>query len=183
MTNACIVTGGGYGIGRAVCELLAEDGWPILSVDRDAARAAETAALIEARGGSARSLAGDVGDAATAQRARALAEATFGGISALVNCAGMRHPGSITDITEAQWDETVDTCLKGTYLFCAAVVPSIKAAGGGSIVNFSSGDALGRRAMTAYSVAKAGSKRSRAAWPSTTSPTTSGSTRSCRASR
>jgi NAD(P)-dependent dehydrogenase (short-subunit alcohol dehydrogenase family) len=156
MTKACIVTGGGYGIGRAVCETLAADGWAIVSVDNNGDRARETVALIEQQGGNARALAGSVTDASTATRARALAEEAFGTIAGLVNCAGMRHPGSITDITEAQWDETVDVCLKGTFLFCQAAVPSIKAAGGGSIVNFSSGDALGRRAMAAYSVAKAG---------------------------
>jgi 3-oxoacyl-[acyl-carrier protein] reductase len=156
MTKSCIVTGGGYGIGRAVCETLATDGWPIVCVDVNGARALETVALIERNGGAARAVCGDVTAASTATNARALAEDAFGGISALVNCAAMRHPGSVTDITEAQWDETVDVCLKGTFLFCQAVVPSIIAAGGGSIVNFSSGDALGRRAMVAYSVAKAG---------------------------
>jgi NAD(P)-dependent dehydrogenase (short-subunit alcohol dehydrogenase family) len=156
MTKTCIVTGGGYGIGQAVCALLAEDGWGIVAVDVNGERAAETVALIARQGGVARAIGGDVTDASTAWRARDLAEDVFGGIAGLVNCAGMRHPGSVTDITEAQWDETVDTCLKGTFLFCRAVVPSLIANGGGSIVNFSSGDAAGRRAMVAYSVAKAG---------------------------
>lgn len=156
MTKTCIVTGGGYGIGRAVCELLAADGWAIVCVDLNAERAAETVARIEERGGAARAIGGNVTELSTATRARAMAEDAFGGISALVNCAAMRHPGSVTDITEAQWDETVDVCLKGTFLFCHAIVPSIKAAGGGAIVNFSSGDAVGRRGMVAYSVAKAG---------------------------
>ena len=156
MTKTCIVTGGGYGIGRAVCQMLAADGWSIVCVDLNAARTTETVALIERAGGTARALSGNVSDASTAARACALAQEAFGGIAALVNCAAMRHPGSITDITEEQWDETVDVCLKGTFLFCQAVVPGLIAGGGGSIVNFSSGDAAGRRAMTAYSVAKAG---------------------------
>lgn len=156
MTSACIVTGGGYGIGRAVCETLAADGWKIVCVDLNEDRALETVARIERSDGEARAVCGNVTLAATAVRARTVAEEAFGNLSALVNCAAMRHPGKITDITEAQWDETIDVCLKGTFLFCQAVLPSLKAAGHGSIVNFSSADALGRRAMVAYSVAKAG---------------------------
>jgi 3-oxoacyl-[acyl-carrier protein] reductase len=155
MARVAVVTGGGYGIGRAVCRQLAADGWSLASFDNAPQRNAETVNLIEAAGGSAVAVDGDVTDAAAAERACSTAERRFGPLSGLVNCAAMRHPGPITEITEAQWDETVGVCLKGTFLFCKAAIPRIAAAGGGSIVNFSSSDAHGRRGMIAYATAKA----------------------------
>lgn len=155
MARVAVVTGGGYGIGRAVCRQLAADGWRILTFDADAKRNAETVRLVQAGDGEAIAIDGDVTDARAVERACSAAESRYGPLGGLVNCAAMRHAGPITEITEAQWDETLDVCLKGTFLFCKAAVPRMAAAGGGSIVNFSSSDAQGRRRMIAYATAKA----------------------------
>jgi NAD(P)-dependent dehydrogenase (short-subunit alcohol dehydrogenase family) len=152
--DVAVVTGGGYGIGRAVCTTLAADGWHLVVFDRDAERASETVASIRAAGGSAESSVGDVADSAAAEAACAAADRA-GTLRALVNAAAMRHAGSIVEITQAQWDETLDTCLRGTVVFSKAAVPRLTANGGGSIVNFSSPDAAGRKGMIAYATAKA----------------------------
>ena len=150
-----IVTGGGYGIGRAVCQALAADGWSLIVVDRDATRASESVALVCATGARAEAVVGDVTDPATAEAAVRAAKENFGGVAGLVTCAAMRHVGRITDISAQQWDETLKVILYGAFNFCKAVVPAMMAAGGGSIVNVSSPDAFGRRGMIAYSAAKA----------------------------
>lgn len=153
--GVAILTGGGYGIGRASCELLARDGWAIVSVDRDPARNAETARLVQALGVPAAAVDGDVGQSSTAEAA-VRAAAALGPVRALVNAAGMRHAGSILDITEEQWDETLGACLRGSFVFCKAAIPLIAQAGGGAIVNFSSQSAYVHRKNVAYSAAKAG---------------------------
>lgn len=153
--RTAIVTGGGYGIGRAVCRTLAKAGWNMIVVDRDASRAGETVALLRAGSGYAEAVIGDVVEPSTAEAAISKAHHTFGSVHGLVTCAVTRHAGSITDITATQWDETIKVVLYGVFHFCKAVVPELIAAGGGAIVNVSSPDALGRRGMIAYAAAKA----------------------------
>jgi meso-butanediol dehydrogenase/(S,S)-butanediol dehydrogenase/diacetyl reductase len=155
MTKVAIVTGGGYGIGRATCRLLAKDGWDIVSFDVNAEHNDQTVAEIRALGSRCDGLVGDVSQPAQAEAACALAETDGRSLKALVNCAAMRHAGTLTDITPEQWIETLGVCLYGTAFFCRAAIVRMKSNGGGSIVNFSSGDATGRKAMVAYASAKA----------------------------
>jgi NAD(P)-dependent dehydrogenase (short-subunit alcohol dehydrogenase family) len=155
--GAAIITGGGYGIGRAVAELLAADGWRLIIVDRDIARAEETCARVAGAGGHAIPLAGNVALAETANAAIARVRASGEPLRGLVTCAAMRHEGPITAISEAQWDETLDVVLKGVFLFCKAAISLMQEqGGGGSIVNVSSPDSYGRKNMVAYAAAKAG---------------------------
>lgn len=153
--GTAIVTGGGYGIGRAACQMLSAEGWSLIVVDRDANRASETVASVRSAGGRADCVIGDVTQPGTAAAAVGAAQASFGRVRGLVTCAAMRHVGRITEITTEQWDETLKVILYGAFNFCKAVVPEMIAAGGGSIVNVSSPDAFGRRGMVAYSAAKA----------------------------
>lgn len=150
-----IVTGGGYGIGRSVCQMLAKDGWNVVVCDRDKRRASESVALVHRINGHAEAVIGDVTEPATADAAISKARATFGSVNGLVTCAVIRHAGRITEITAAQWDETIKVVLYGVFHFCKAVLPEMIAAGGGTIVNVSSPDFLGRRKMIAYAAAKA----------------------------
>jgi NAD(P)-dependent dehydrogenase (short-subunit alcohol dehydrogenase family) len=154
-TRVAIVTGGGYGIGRAASRLLAADGWSLVIVDVDIGRAQETERAIRGAGGIALAVTGDVSDAATAAAAVEQARG-LGPLGGLVTCAAMRHEGIITAITPAQWDETVGVVLRGVFLFCQAAIPDMIANGGGAIVNVSSPDAYGRKAMVAYAAAKGG---------------------------
>jgi NAD(P)-dependent dehydrogenase (short-subunit alcohol dehydrogenase family) len=154
MSRVAIVTGGGYGIGRATCCLLAEVGWVVVAIDRDEMRGQETERLIREAGGTCVFLKADVGDAVQIQRAVDWTIATFERIHGLVNNAAVRYVGNILQITEEQWDETMRVVLKGPFLCAKAVIPHMIAAGGGAIVNVSSPDALGRRNMVAYAAAK-----------------------------
>jgi NAD(P)-dependent dehydrogenase (short-subunit alcohol dehydrogenase family) len=152
--RVAVITGGGYGIGRASGMLLARDGWSVICVDRDEARNQDTVNAIRSAGGRAEAVSGDVADPNTADQACEGAE-RFGNLRALVNAAAMRHAGSIVDISVAQWNETLSACLQGPFVFCKTAIPRMAASGGGAIVNFSSPDAQGRRGMIAYASAKA----------------------------
>jgi NAD(P)-dependent dehydrogenase (short-subunit alcohol dehydrogenase family) len=125
-----------------------------VAVDRDAARLDETRKLIESAGGVARSVTGDITQAAT-MRAAVTEGQAIAPIKALATCAAMRHAGPITAISEAQWKETLDVVLNGVFLACHAVIPEMIANGGGAIVNVSSPDGYGRKNMVAYAAAKA----------------------------
>lgn len=152
--QSVIITGGGYGIGRASARLMARNGWAVTVVDRDAARAIETCELVRAEGGCAEAVVGDVTQEETFARVVATARA-LAPIRGLVTCAAMRHAGSITSISAAQWRETLDVILNGVFLACKGVIPDMIANGGGSIINVSSPDAFGRRNMVAYASGKA----------------------------
>jgi len=149
-----IITGGGYGIGRAITQTLAASGWSVVIYDRHRERARATQATVQEAGGQCTVVVGDVTSAPEVERAVDETLRTYGRLNALVNNAAMRHVGTILDISEAQWDETVAVVLKGPFLFSKAVIPHFIAAGGGAIVNISSPDAFGRRAMIPYAAAK-----------------------------
>lgn len=148
-----IVTGGGYGIGRAASLLLARDGWSVLVADIDATRADETVRIIVEAGGRALAAVGDVRDAEFAERCVAHAGA-LAPVKGLVTCAAARCSGPITATSPEEWDRTVGIVLYGVFNFCRAVVPVLINSGGGTIVNVSSPDAYGRKGMVAYSAAK-----------------------------
>jgi len=154
--RTAIVTGGGYGIGRAVVSALARGSWNVVTFDANGERNRETVELAAGEPGSVVAFNGSVADARAAHDCCASTVERFGGLNGLVNCAALRRPGTALELTEADWDETVDVCLKGTFLFCRAALPHIIAGGGGAIVNFSSRDAYGVPRNVAYSAAKAG---------------------------
>lgn len=153
--GSVIVTGGGYGIGRATSHILATEGWSLIVVDRDHGRAADTVVSVQSSGGRAEAVAGDVKDPAVAEAAVRAGKARFGRVTGLVTCAAVRHEGGIAEISRAQWEETLNVNVSGVFNFCKAVVPEMIAAGGGSIVNVSSPAAFGRRGLMAYSASKA----------------------------
>lgn len=150
--GVAIVTGAGNGIGRATVLALVEDGWRIVAVDRDADKIAETGGIV---GSAVATLVGDVADPATAEAAVALAQERFGPLTGLVNCAAVRVPGRITDVTAEQWRTSFAVTVDGVFNFCKAAIPAMQAAGGGSIVNISSPSAYGRKKLVAYSSTKA----------------------------
>jgi 3-oxoacyl-[acyl-carrier protein] reductase len=153
--RTAIVTGGGYGIGRAIAQSLASTGWNVVSFDLDGSRNSETLRLIERAGGTAIAVKGSVNEPEDVERACAAAADRFGAITGLVNCAALRYPGPIDMLDIEQWDATIDTCLRGTFLFCRSAIRRMLLSGGGSIVNFSSSSAHGRPNQAAYSAAKA----------------------------
>lgn len=137
--RVAIVTGGARGLGLAAARALAAAGARVVITSRDEA-AAITAAkeLTAASGVQTLGAAVDVRDAAAIAAMVDRARAAFGRIDILVNNAGTTRRESLSALTEDQWDEVVDTNLKGTWLCCRAVEPVMREAGWGRIINISS---------------------------------------------
>jgi NAD(P)-dependent dehydrogenase (short-subunit alcohol dehydrogenase family) len=153
--RVAVVTGGGSGIGLAAANLFAAEGAAVAVVDVRAEAADEAAGKIVAEGGRAVGLVANVADAEEVAAAVARAAEEFGRIDVLYNNAGVNSSGSVADADEDDWDRCFDVNVKGTFLFSRAVVPHLRAAGGGSIVNQGSVAALvGVPNFAAYCAAK-----------------------------
>lgn len=154
-----LVTGGGNGIGRATCKLLAEHGARVAVADFKTEAAEETVTQIKAAGGEAIALTVDVGDPDQVAAMTAEMVSAFGGVDILFCSAG---GGSAADgpVTEMDLDEfwrTIRVDLFGTILCCRNVIPKMVKAGGGSIITMSSLRAiLGSEGFDAYTSSKGG---------------------------
>ena len=139
-----VVTGGGHGLGRAYCRRLAEEGANVAIADLDGDAAIAVAESLVAAGGSAVGATCDVRDLDALVAFVGQAEERFGGIDGLINNAGLMVIRPISrvgfeSIPMEEWDEAMDTNLKGTWLATRAVAPAMRRRGGGSIVNIGSG--------------------------------------------
>ena len=160
--KVAIVTGGGQvdgpgiGTGKAASLLLARHGAAVVLVDREPARAEITRKEIDAAGGRALVVEGDVTHPEDCARMTQSALDEFGRLDILVNNVGVSTPGNVVDMTETTWDEMIDINLKSVFLVSKHAIPAMAAAGGGSIVNISSIGALRSIGFPAYSAAKGG---------------------------
>jgi NAD(P)-dependent dehydrogenase (short-subunit alcohol dehydrogenase family) len=132
--RVALVTGGGAGIGRAICRRLAHEGAAIAVVDRDPEAAAQTVQLITSAGGRAAPYAADVRYRDQIRAARDGVLSDLGPITYLVNNAGMVTMRSLFDLPEDEWDLVLDVNLKGMFLVTQEVAPAIAEAGGGAVV-------------------------------------------------
>jgi NAD(P)-dependent dehydrogenase (short-subunit alcohol dehydrogenase family) len=140
-----IVTGGGGGIGQAICVALAKAGAKLACLDIDVAAAERTATACGADNLAQRC---DVSSEADTTAAAAAATSRFGGIHILVNAAATDdRNGTILDITIDEWLRVLSVNLTGAFLMSRAVLPTMIAAGGGSIIHIAS--QLGRVAAPA----------------------------------
>lgn len=152
-----LVTGGALGIGRATCELFSERGAAVSIVDRDEKAGSKLCSQIEQRGGKVIFNAVDVADFEQMQLAAEATYAAFGSIDALVVSAGVQRYGTATSTGEDQWNEVLDVNLKGAWNAARATIPFLESAGGGTIVNVSSVQALAsQQNVLAYTVSKHG---------------------------
>ena len=153
-----IVTGGSLGIGAAIARELARQGANVaLNYRRHDAEAKQVVAEIEALGRKGLAVQADVASFADAQRMVAQVAEAFGGLDILVNNAGVNRDSVIWKMTESQWDEVLDTNLKGYFNYIRAVVEIFRAQNSGKIVNITSINGLrGKFGQTNYSAAKAG---------------------------
>ncbi|MEM6712933.1 MAG: glucose 1-dehydrogenase [Pseudomonadota bacterium] len=148
-----LVTGGGRGIGRAICEAYARAGAQVAVADLLADQAKSTARAI---GSAALPITLNVTDLASIKQAVEIVSHAFDGIDILVNNAGVFNMASIDKITPEDYRHQYDVNVGGTIFMCQAVVPLMKRNGGGVIVNFSS--QAGRRGepnITVYCSTKA----------------------------
>ncbi|SDN24489.1 NAD(P)-dependent dehydrogenase, short-chain alcohol dehydrogenase family [Halogranum gelatinilyticum] len=137
--SIAVVTGGGRGIGQAICTRLAQDGADVVIADLDADEMQETKRLVEAEGQRALAVETDVSEQESVRSTvdRVLDE--FGQIDILVNNAGIAGPTSpCEEIEQTEWDATMDVNLRGPFFMCREILPVMKDRGFGRIVNISS---------------------------------------------
>jgi len=153
-----LITGAARGIGRACAEVMAREGAAVALADRDVPQAEEAArAIAAATGGISVAIDLDVTDPAAWPRAVAHAERALGALNVLVNNAGVCIPGTVEELTEEQWDRTLDVDLKSVFLGCRAALPVLARHGPGAIVNIASISAMvAGHNFAAYNAAKAG---------------------------
>ena len=151
-----IVTGAGSGIGRAIALAMVREGARVVLVGRRNDRVEAVAREVpREEQGSAMALAADVSKRDSIERVLQETAKAFGGINVLVNNAGILHPGTVEQITEAQWDETFNINVRGLWLLSRAVLPHLREAGGGSIINVASVLGInGVRNRAAYAASK-----------------------------
>jgi dihydroanticapsin dehydrogenase len=137
LAKVAVITGAGAGIGRATAELFAEEGAAVVIAERDQASGSEAAKQIKAAGGRALYVHTDVADEASVARMAAEAVAAFGAIHILVNNAAIFILRGI-DATTEEWREILDVNVMGPALVAKHVIPAIRQAGGGAIVNLGS---------------------------------------------
>ena len=129
-----IVTGGGSGFGAGIARAFAEAGARVMVADIDAGAAEAVAGGID---GLAQSV--DVADGASVAAMAEAARAAMGGVDILVNNAGVTHlPAPMEEVSEADFDRVLAVNAKSVYLTARALVPGMKAAGAGAILNIAS---------------------------------------------
>ncbi len=130
-----IVTGAGSGIGRACAIGLAREGARVALIGRRKDRLESVAREI---GDKALVLAADISKKPDIDRMVEQTAAHFGGLNVLVNNTGVLYAGTVEQVTEQQWDETFNVNVRGVWLLSRAVLPHLRKAGGGSIINIAS---------------------------------------------
>ena len=160
--DACVlVTGAGHGIGRAVAERFAAEGARVGVNDRNEESANETVAAIEAAGGTALALVGDVGSEEDVTRVTTAVVDAYGPVDVLVNNAALAHdPGVVRHFLDGDapwWKRIIETNLTSVFLFSHEVAMSMARRRRGVIIHMSSGGAShAHRGMAAYDAAKGG---------------------------
>ena len=149
--KTALVTGGGSGIGKDVCKVLAKQGAHVIVVDLNTESAKGTVDEITANGNNAEALTLDV----TQLLAVTTAFEKLNRLDILVNCAGISHIGTATTTSEADFEKVFQVNVKGMFHCLQAGVNVMKKSGGGSIVNISSIAAkVGLSDRFAYSMSK-----------------------------
>jgi len=153
--RVAIITGAGSGIGRASALLLAREGAFVALVDRDAAGAEQTLAMLREGGGSGSVHVGDVGEAEFARATVEAAVAKGGRLDVLMTAAGFSCGGTVVTTDPADWDAVFRTNIGGTWLWARAAVPIMQRQGRGAIITLASQLAIaGGRRNSAYIAAK-----------------------------
>ncbi len=155
--TTAVVTGGASGIGLAIAEALTGRGTRVAIFDLQADKLDHEVARLRAGGATVTGHVVDVCDRAEISAAVADVHEQLGPVLILVNNAGVEQFGSFASITDELWDRVMAINLRGPFMCAQAVLPDMKAAGWGRIVNISSSSAQsGQPYMAAYVSSKAG---------------------------
>ncbi len=146
--KVALIAGGGSGIGRATACLFAAEGARVVVFGRRPGPLEATVAEIRTSGGTATLVAGDASVEGDVDRLATSSGAAYGGIDVLVNCVAVRAPAPFTEITAAQFAESLKINLLGAFVLTRAMVAPMRRRGGGSIVHI--GSALGTVAVAGF---------------------------------
>jgi NAD(P)-dependent dehydrogenase (short-subunit alcohol dehydrogenase family) len=156
--RTAIVTGGAYGIGRAIAARLAGEGASVLVADVKAEQGQATAAEIAAAGGAVTFVPCDVTDSAQVRAVVDGAVQATGRLDILVNNAGIPGAhGTVTDLDEEVWERVIAVNLGGVYRFAKYALPHLIVSGRGSMINLASTfGMIGAHGTPAYAASKGG---------------------------
>ena len=155
--KVAVVTGAARGLGRAICERLAEDGVQISAWDLNLEGAQETAEIVRKMGVNAIACGGDASSATDIATAHTRTKEELGQVSILVNNAALSPFCKFEDLTEEAFEGLLAINLKGPFLCCKAMVPDMVSAGWGRVINISSSSAqTGAKSMAHYVASKGG---------------------------
>jgi 3-oxoacyl-[acyl-carrier protein] reductase len=155
--KAVLVSGGGGGLGRAICQGFASVGARVAVTDVAIERANETADLIRGDGGEAIAESVDVTSKAQIDDVVGRLSEHWRGLDVIVNCAGRAIRGTALDYTEADWDAIISVNLKGTFLCCQAAARHMAKRRQGKIINIASiGGFIAYPGSIAYLASKGG---------------------------
>ena len=155
--KVAIVTGGGSGIGRAIALAFGREGAKVAVLGRRREALDGVVTDLAQSGAEGRVILCDVSQGGETRAAVAQVERAFGRVDVLVNNAGVLSVSTVESVSEEEWDRLMATNLKGPFLMSRAVLPALRRAGGGAIVNV--GSVLGLVAMkdrAAYCASKGG---------------------------
>ncbi len=157
MSRVAVVTGGGSGMGRAICRHLAQQGRKVAVLDVVGDTAHEAAKELQTDGFTAVGVAVDVSDRSAVDAALDEVRRDLGRIEIMVTSAGIEGFEDFLDITAESWDRMMTVNLSGTFHCLQAAVPDMVEAGWGRIVTISSSSAQsGTRRMAHYVASKGG---------------------------
>ncbi|MCP4728268.1 MAG: SDR family NAD(P)-dependent oxidoreductase, partial [bacterium] len=137
--KTALITGGASGIGRATAVMFAEEGANVAVVDIDQAGGEETTKYIRDNGGSAIFIKTNIGISDDCSTAVSKTVSEFGSVDILFNNAGIIRRATVLDHSEEDWDLVMAVNIKSVFLLSKYTIPIMEKAGGGAIINTSSG--------------------------------------------
>ena len=153
--KVAIVTGGAAGIGRAICELFASEGARVVVADIDTDGSEATVDIIRNAGGTATFVATDVSREPEVESLVEASVAAYGGVNVLVNNAAAFVFGTVEQVTDADWQRVLGVNVLGPSYTVKHVLPHMRNAGGGAIVNIASVSSfLAQQAFVPYNTSK-----------------------------
>jgi meso-butanediol dehydrogenase/(S,S)-butanediol dehydrogenase/diacetyl reductase len=150
--KTCVITGGASGIGQAACRLFAREGATVVVADKMLVAAQEVASAIA---GNAIAIEVDVAKSNSVQNLIETVIHRYDRLDVLVNNAGYGFAGTVTDTSEADWNQLMQVNVNGVFFGCKYAIPEMAKRGGGSIINTASVVAnVGIRGRAAYCASK-----------------------------